>query len=83
MEPLTQRVPACPVWTNSFANKCPSPADKIFSWFVVIKNFLPSLYGGGAGGGGGGGGGVCGRTDSNFQPPLFPSPDHFFYSFSL
>ena len=47
MEPLTQRVPACPVWTNSFANKCPSPADKIFSRFVVIKNFLPSLYGGG------------------------------------
>ena len=35
MEPLTQRVPACPVWTNSFANKCPSPADKIFSWFVA------------------------------------------------
>ena len=49
MEPLTQRVPACPVWTNSFANKCPSPADKIFSRFVVIKNFLPSLYGGGRG----------------------------------
>lgn len=83
MEPLTQRVPACPVWTNSFANKCPSPADKIFSWFVVIKNFLPSLYGGGRGAGGGGGGGVCGRTDSNFQPPLFLSTDHFFYSFSL
>ena len=54
MEPLTQRVPACPVWTNSFANKCPSPADKIFSRFVVIKNFLPSLYGGGRGGRGGG-----------------------------
>ena len=49
MEPLTQRVPACPVWTNSFANKCPSPADKIFSRFVVTKNFLPSLYGGGRG----------------------------------
>ena len=54
MEPLTQRVPACPVWTNSFANKCPSPADKIFSRFVVIKNFLPSLYGGGRGRRGGG-----------------------------
>ena len=55
MEPLTQRVPACPVWTNSFANKCPSPADKIFSWFVVIKNFLPSLYEGGRGAEGEGG----------------------------
>ena len=38
MEPLSQRVPACPVSTNSLANRCPSPADKIFSRF-------PSLYG--------------------------------------
>lgn len=36
MEPLTQRVPACPVWTNTFANRCPSPADK-----MTKQNFLP------------------------------------------
>ena len=54
MEPLTQRVPASPVWTNSFANKCPSPADKIFSRFVVIKK-LPSFSFGGRGAEGEGG----------------------------
>ena len=69
MEPLTQRVPACPVWTNSFANKCPLPADKIFSWFVVIKNFLPSLYGGGRGAEGEGGGGfVEGQIQTSSLP---------------
>ena len=68
MEPLTQRVPACPVWTNSFANKCPSPADKIFSRFVVIKNFLPSLYEGGRGGEGEGGGGVKGQIQTSSLP---------------
>jgi len=36
-----------------FANRCPSPADKIFSRFVVIKNFLLFMEGGGGGGGGG------------------------------
>ena len=68
MEPLTQRVPACPVWTNSFANKCPSPADKIFSRFVVIKNFLPSLYGGGRGVEGEGGGFVEGQIQTSSLP---------------
>ena len=68
MEPLTQRVPACPVWTNSFANKCPSPADKIFSRFVVIKNFLPSLYGGGGGRRGRGGGVVEGQIQTSSLP---------------
>ena len=81
MEPLTQRVPACPVWTNSFANKCPSPADKIFSWFVVIKNFLPSLYGGGAGGGGGGGGGGLWKDRFKLPASLIPVTRPFFLFF--
>ena len=73
MEPLTQRVPACPVWTNSFANKCPSPADKIFSRFVVIKNFLSFSLWRGAGGGGGGGGGV---VEGHIQTSSLPYSRH-------